>query len=71
MQSFVIEFNRHTRERTVHAMATPREAIEYRLRLEQNREDSNIEIVVLTSASLETLERTHSRYFTGKERLTA
>ncbi|WP_235681133.1 hypothetical protein [Tomitella gaofuii] len=52
-------------------MATPREAIEYRLRLEQNREDSNIEIVVLTSASLETLERTHSRYFTGKERLTA
>jgi hypothetical protein len=38
-----------------------------RLRLEAVRADPDIEIAALISDSLETLEQTHSRYFTGKE----
>jgi hypothetical protein len=41
--------------------------MEYRLQLEAERLDENIEIVALISESLETLQRTHSRYFTGQE----
>lgn len=67
MTGFVIEFNRHTRDRRVSQFASARDAMEYRLRLESRRVDSDIEIVALTSKSLETLQRTHSRYFEGKE----
>jgi hypothetical protein len=36
--------------------------MEYRLRLEAGRLDEDIEIAALISDSLETLQRTHSRY---------
>jgi hypothetical protein len=39
----------------------------YRLQLEAERVDEDVEIAALTSRSLESLQRTHSRYFTGKE----
>ncbi len=67
MLSFVIEFNRRTRERRVREFADSREAIRLRLRLEAERTDHDIEIAALTSQSIEALQRTHSRYFTGKE----
>lgn len=67
MPGYVIEFNRHTRERRVTEFHTPREAMQRRLELESRRTDPNMEIAAMISDSLETLQRTHSRYFTGKE----
>lgn len=67
MPGFVIEYNRRTRDRRVHEFVDPQEAMRYRLRLESERGDMDVEIVALTSRSLESLQRTHSRYFTGKE----
>lgn len=67
MPGYVIEFNRHTRARRVTEFATPREAMQRRLELESMRTNPNIEIAAMISDSLETLQSTHSRYFTGKE----
>jgi hypothetical protein len=67
MRGYVIQFNRRTGDRRVTEFATPHEAMEYRLQLEVGRLDENIEIAALISDSLETLQRTHSRYFTGQE----
>ncbi|WP_041181111.1 hypothetical protein [Mycobacterium canetti] len=64
---YVVEYNRRTHARRITEFATPREAMEHRLKLEAERTDSNIEIVALVSKSLETLKQTHSRYFTGEE----
>jgi hypothetical protein len=65
--AFVIEFNRRTRERRVRKFDTHADAMRCRLELESQRVDKDIEIAALISKSLETLQRTHSRYFTGKE----
>lgn len=70
MPNFVIEFNRKTRDRRVQEFSGAREAMEHRLELEAERTDLNLEIVALTSESLETLMMTHSRYFTGNELVT-
>jgi hypothetical protein len=64
---FVIEYNRLTRARRVTEFATAHEAMQYRLKLEDKRTDRNIEIVALSSKSLDTLKQTHSRYFSGEE----
>lgn len=67
MPVFVIEFDRKTRTRRVHEFSDPRDAIDFRLQLERTRTDENLEIAALISKSRATLERTHSRYFTGEE----
>jgi hypothetical protein len=67
MPGYVIEYNRRTHTRRVTEFATPREAMEYRLKLEEQRTDTDIEIAALSSKSLDTLEQTHSRYFSGRE----
>ncbi|MFE4500171.1 hypothetical protein ACFRFQ_09915 [Rhodococcus sp. NPDC056743] len=67
MPNFVIEFNRKTRDRRVTQFEGTREAMLHRLELEGQRTDANLEIVALTSDSLEVLMQTHSRYFTGNE----
>lgn len=67
MPGYVIEFNRRTRERRVREFADHREAMQYRLELEARRSDTDVEIAALISDSLDTLARTHSRYFTGRE----
>ena len=67
MPGYVIVFNRQTRERRVTEFEDSREAMRYRLELEGSRTDSNLEIAALVSKSIATLERTHSRYFTGRE----
>ncbi|MGV9797746.1 hypothetical protein ACWDTP_06770 [Mycobacterium sp. NPDC003449] len=67
MPGFVIEFNRRTRNRRVHQFVSPREAMAYRLKLERERQDLDVEIAALTSGSIDSLRRTHSRYFTGTD----
>jgi hypothetical protein len=67
MPGYVVEFNRRTRKRRVQEFPDHREAMHKRLELEASRTDPDIEIAALISDSLETLERTHSRYFTGQE----
>lgn len=67
MTGFVIEFNRRTRQRRVHQFATGREAMEFRLQREHERDHDEVEIAALTSRSLDSLRRTHSRYFTGED----
>lgn len=67
MRGFVIEFNRRTRSRRVRSFPNAREAMDYRLQCEQLRENDDIEVVALSSTSIDTLRRTHSRYFTGED----
>lgn len=38
-----------------------------RLELEHAGRDKDVEIVALTSGSLQMLKKTHARYFTGRE----
>jgi hypothetical protein len=68
LQNFVIEFDRRSGDRHVTEVEIPHLAMELRLQLEAAQVDKNIEIAALSSTSLETLQRTHSRYFMGKER---
>ena len=71
MSAFVIEYNRRTWDRFVMVFPQsdgPRRALKCRLELEKRRpKDSDWEIVSLNSDSLETIRRTHSRYFEGRE----
>lgn len=67
MAGYVVEYNRRTHERRITEFVTPREAMEYRLKLEAERTDKNVEIAALVSKSLDTLKQTHSRYFSGAE----
>ncbi|MDQ1127547.1 hypothetical protein QE428_002580 [Microbacterium sp. SORGH_AS 505] len=73
MAGFVIEYNRRTGERRVHSFPGSeghREALRRRLELEKVRSDFDWEIVSLNSDSIETVERTHARYF-ERNRLSA
>lgn len=70
MPGFVIEYNRSSGERQVTEFPGSeghREALRFRLKLEQERSSDEWEIVSLNSDSLETVHRTHSRYFSGRE----
>ena len=67
MPTYVIQFNRRTRQRAIRSFSTSREAMDYRLMLEGERQDSDVEIAALTSRSIESLQRTHARYFTGED----
>lgn len=73
MAGFVIEYNRLSGERRVHSFPGTeghREALRRRLELESTRESEDWEIVSLNSDSIETVRRTHARYF-ERDRLTA
>lgn len=68
MPGFVIEYNRITGDRLVTEYSGPdghRAALLRRLELEKIRPSVEWEIISLNSDSLETVRRTHSRYFTG------
>ena len=74
MSGFLIEYNRRTFEWHAKEFGGPsghRDALEARLRREQERTDPNIEIASLNGDSLETIKKTHSRYFQGRELLSA
>jgi hypothetical protein len=66
MTGFVIEYNRKTGVARVTSFPHEggnRDALKRRLELESERVDKNVEIVSLVSDSIETVRRTHSRYF--------
>lgn len=66
MAGFVIEYNRRTGERRVTEYLGAdghRQALRRRLALEAERASMEWEIASLTSDSLATVEKTHSRYF--------
>lgn len=68
MSGFVIEYNRITGDRLVTefpGLNGHREALLQRLKLERERLSADWEIVSLNSDSIETVKKTHSRYFTG------
>lgn len=70
MSGFVIEYNRRSGMRRVTNFIGAeghREALLRRLELEKSREDEDWEIASLNSDSLETLMKTHARYFKGEE----
>lgn len=73
MAGFVIEYNRLSGERRVHSFSGAtghRDALRRRLELEDARESEDWEIVSLNSDSLQTVKRTHARYF-ERDRLSA
>ncbi|AIY00724.1 hypothetical protein ART_1125 [Arthrobacter sp. PAMC 25486] len=69
MPGFVIEYNRVTGDRQVTeflGLDGHRAALKFRLERERNRPSEDWEVVSLNSDSLDTVHRTHSRYFTGR-----
>lgn len=69
MPGYVIEYNRATGDHEVTEFPGSeghRAALRYRLALEGSRASNEWEIVSLNSDSLETVHRTHSRYFGGR-----
>ncbi len=72
MPGFVVEYNRHSRDWRVTEFPGAdghRAAFQRRLELEKSRENDDWEIASLNSDSLETIKKTHARYFEGKELL--
>lgn len=66
MSSFVVIYDRRNGRSSVHEYHGPdahRQAFAERLRLESENHDSEVEIVSLVSDSLDSIKRTHSRYF--------
>lgn len=66
MPGMVIQYNRRTGHVDVTSFESQdghRDAFEERLRLEQLREDPEIEIVSLAGSSLDMIRQTHRRYF--------
>lgn len=67
MPGYVIQYNRKTGTSTVTAFESPEghhEAVTERLRLEGiSDRNPDVEIVALMADSLESIRRTHSRYF--------
>lgn len=66
MPGFVIVYNRRTGASEVTAYNAPtghRDALRRRLELEEQRTDADVEVVSLVSDSIDTIRRTHSRYF--------
>lgn len=66
MTSFVIEYDRVSGNLCVTPFSDPREASAERFRRNQNRASKNVEVVSVTTDSLESLKRSHSRYFLRK-----
>ncbi len=62
MTSFLLEYNRHTGALQLTRFEDAAEAMHMRMQREANVADE-VEVVVLSSDSEESLRRTHSRYF--------
>lgn len=70
MAGFTIQYNKRTQDRLVEVFegATGhRAAMKRRLELEKTALGEDWEIVSINAASLSSIERTHSRYFHGRE----
>jgi len=74
MSGFLVEYHRKNQEWKVTEFPGEnghREALVKRIELESSRPSEDWEIVSLNSDSLETIKKTHARYFEGKELLHA
>lgn len=74
MAGFVVEYNRRTQDWSVTEFLSEtghRDAMLLRLERERNRTDDDVEIVPLVSDSFQTIQKTHSRYFVGRELVTS
>lgn len=70
MTGFLVEYHRPTGAWSVQefpGMTGRRKALEASFQLEVRRQNTDFEIAVLTTDSIETLRKTHSRYFSGQE----
>lgn len=70
MPGYVVEYNRKSRDWKVTefpGLEGHRAALHRRVELEVDRTDLDWEIVSLNSDSLETVKKTHARYFEGHE----
>ncbi|QRQ65175.1 hypothetical protein [Corynebacterium kroppenstedtii] len=63
MPGFLIEYHRKRGNVKVERFASLIEAVEERLRRDQQNFDEDLEIVTVASQSREQLEKSHSRYF--------
>ncbi|MGW2618672.1 hypothetical protein [Streptomyces sp. NPDC001500] len=72
LKHFLLVYNRHSGETDVRQefpAPEARAALRARFQLERDlRGQEDIEIVVLTGTSLESLQKTHSRYFGGTDK---
>jgi hypothetical protein len=74
MSGFVIQYNRRSRDWIMTEFPGAvgvREAFQRRLELEADRPNGDWEIVSLNSDSVDTIRKTHARYFEGSELKTA
>lgn len=63
MPGFLIEYHRKCGNVTVERFDSLIEAVEDRLRRDQQNSDDDLEIAAIASQSREQLEKSHSRYF--------
>lgn len=63
MPGFLIEYQRKRGNVKVERFASLIEAVEERLRRDQQNSDEDFEIATVASQSREQLEKSHSRYF--------
>ena len=65
MSSFIITYNRTTGESLIEFFEEPTQAIKNRLLREAEINDPGTEIAHISAPSLESLKKSHSRYFMG------
>ena len=69
MAEFVITYKRRSGESFIKQVSDSAEALKERLRREAAIHDPEIEIAHISSPSLESLKKSHSRYFMGSVEL--
>ena len=65
MAEFVITYKRRSGESFIKQVSDSAEALKERLRREAAIDDPDIEIAHISAPSLESLKKSHSRYFMG------
>lgn len=66
MENFIIIYSRKSGESRITQFHDSTQTIRERLRLEAEISDPDIEIAHISAPSLESLKKSHSRYFMGK-----
>lgn len=66
MAEFVITYKRRSGESFIQKFSDSTEALKERLRREAAIDDPDIEIAHISAPSLESLKKSHSRYFMGR-----
>ncbi|GAA1471182.1 hypothetical protein GCM10009604_04690 [Corynebacterium aurimucosum] len=69
MAEFVITYKRRSGESFIKQFSDSTEALKERLRREAAIDDPDIEIAHISAPSLESLKKSHSRYFMGSVEL--